>query len=300
MLILTSRRHMNTLSGTSSPHDAERVYTSESELRHKARLIREMSRDLRISRELGWRLMVRDINARYRQSFLGFAWAFLPPIVMAIGFTLAGNAKVINVATTELPYPAYVLFSMTLWQTFVEALNGPVVAVTSAKRMIAHVNFPREAIVLAKIGEVGFNFGIKLILIIAAFIWYKMPVTWTVLIAPLALLFLILLGTFFGLFFAALAVLYQDVLHGLTVFTGLWLFLTPIVYPIPQSGAFATIVKLNPVTPLLVTTRELATTGIVSDPYRFLIVSALTIIALFIAWVVFRLGMPFAIERVSS
>ena len=300
LLIPTSRANMDTSSGKNSPYIAERIYTPESELRNKVHLIREMWRDLRASRGIAWRLLVRDINARYRQSFLGFAWAFLPPIIMAVGFTLAGNAKVINVAATELPYPAYIILSMALWQTFVEALNGPVVAVMSAKPMIAHVNFPREAIILAKLGEVSFNFGIKLILIIATFIWYQIPVTWTALIAPLALLSLILLGTFFGLLFAALGVLYHDVLQGLIVFTGLWLFITPIVYPVPQSGTFATIVRFNPVTPLLVTTRELATSGNVSDPYRFLIVSALTIIALFIAWVVFRLAMPFAIERVSS
>lgn len=291
---------MNTSSEMSEPCVGEKVYAAESELRHKARLIGEMWRDLRASRELAWRLMVRDINAHYRQSFLGFAWALLPPIVMAIGFTLAGNAKVISVAATDLPYTAYVMFSMILWQTFVEALNGPVVAVANAKQMIARVNFPREAIVLAKLGEVFFNFGIKLILIIAVFVWYQVPVTWAALMAPLALLALILLGTFFGLLLTPLGLLYQDVSQGLILFTGLWLFLTPIVYPVPQSGTFATIVKLNPVTPLLVTTRELATTGVVSDPYRFVIVSCLTIVGLFMAWAIFRLAMPFAIERVSS
>jgi lipopolysaccharide transport system permease protein len=219
---------------------------------------------------------------------------------MAAGFTLAGKANVINVGATQLPYPAYVVLSMILWQTFVEALNGPVVAVTNAKQMLARINFPREAIALAKLGEVFFNFGVKLILIVAVFIWYQMPVTWAASLAPLALLSLILLGTLFGLLLAPLGVLYQDVTQGLTVFTGLWLFLTPIIYPVPQSGTFATVVKLNPVTPLLVTTRELATTGVVSDPHRFLIVTALTLAGLFMTWVAFRLAMPFAIERVSS
>jgi lipopolysaccharide transport system permease protein len=279
---------------------AEKVYTPESELRHPVRLVRGMVRDLLTSRGLAWRLMVRDISAHYRQSFLGFAWAFLPAIVMAAGFTLAGNAQVINVAATPLPYPAYVMFSMILWQTFVEALNGPVLAVTNAKQMLARINFPREALVLAKLGEVSFNFGVKLFLAVAIFAWYQMPVTRAALLAPLALLSLILLGTFFGLLLAPLGILYQDITQGLTVFTGLWLFLTPIVYPVPQSGALATIVKLNPVTPLLVTTRELATTGVVSDPDRFLIVTAATVAGLFITWVTFRLAMPFAIERVSS
>jgi lipopolysaccharide transport system permease protein len=290
---------------SSSPINAHRPageaeYTSESELRHPGRLLAQMWRDLLASRELAWRLMWRDISAHYRQSFLGFAWAFLPPIVMAAGFTLAGDAKIINIAATPLPYPAYVMFSMILWQTFVESLSGPVVAVTNAKQLLSRVNLPREAIVMAKLGEVFFNFGIKLILIVAVFLWYQMPVTRAALLAPLALLSLILLGTFFGLLLAPLGLLYQDVTQGLTVFTGLWLFLTPIIYPVPQSGTFATIVKLNPVTPLLVTTRELATTGVVSDPSGFLLVSAVTLAGLFLTWVVFRLAMPFAIERVSS
>jgi lipopolysaccharide transport system permease protein len=219
---------------------------------------------------------------------------------MAAGFTMAGDAKVLNIATTQLPYPAYVMFSMILWQTFVEALNGPVVAVSNAKLMLSRVNLPKEAIVLAKLGEVFFNFGIKLVLIVVVFYWYQMPVTSAVLLAPLALLSLILLGTFLGLLLAPLGLLYHDVTQGLTILTGLWLFLTPIVYPVPQSGTFATIVNLNPVTPLLVTTRELATTGIVSDPSGFLMVSGVTLAGLLITWVIFRLAMPFAIERVSS
>lgn len=259
-----------------------------------------MVRDLLASRELAWRLMVRDISANYRQSFLGFAWALLPPIVLAAGFTLAGNANVIKVASTEMPYPAYVMFSMMLWQTFVESLNGPVQAVANAKPMLSRINFPRESIVLAKLGEVAFNFAVKLVLIVAVFLWYGIPTTGKVMLAPLALVQLVMLGTFFGLLLAPLGALYQDVAQGLAVFTGLWLFLTPVIYPVPTAGTFAAIVRHNPVTPLLVATRELATTGELSDPYRFLTVSAVAWAGLLLTWVIFRLAMPFAIERVSS
>lgn len=293
---------MKSLSRNITPDSglAETVYTPESALRHPGRLLREMAHDLSASRELAWRLMVRDISANYRQSFLGFAWALLPPVVLAAGFTLAGNANVINIASTELPYPAYVMFSMMLWQTFVESLNGPVQAVANAKPMLSRINFPRESIVLAKLGEVAFNFAVKLVLIVAVFLWYAIPITGKALLAPLALLQLVMLGTFFGLLLAPLGALYQDVAQGLAVFTGLWLFLTPVVYPVPTAGTFATIVRLNPVTPLLVATRELATTGELSDPYRFLTVSAVAWVGLLLTWVTFRLAMPFAIERVSS
>jgi lipopolysaccharide transport system permease protein len=276
------------------------THTPDSLLRHPIQLFKLMWWDLLASRELAWRLMVRDISAQYRQSFLGIAWAFLPPIFMAAGFTLANDANVISVGKTDLPYPAYVMFSTALWQTFVDALNGPVQAITLAKPMLARVNFPREAIILAKLGEVFFNFAIKVILIVALFIWFKIPVSWTVILAPVALVHLILLGTFLGTLLSPLGVLYQDVQKTLTMITGFWLFLTPVIYPVPNEGLFGLLVKLNPVTPLLVTTRELATTGIVSDALSFWIVSILTLMGLLLTWIAFRLAMPYVIERVSS
>lgn len=275
-------------------------YTPESRLRRPKQLIQEMGRDLLACRELAWRLCVRDISAKYRQSFLGIAWAVLPPVVMALGFTLAKSSGVVNIGAVDLPYPAYVMFSMTLWQTFVESLNGPVQAVASAKSMIAKISFPREALILAKLGEIFFNFGIKLLLIIGLFIWFKVPVTWSVVIAPVALIHLVLLGTFFGLLIAPVGVLYQDFASAITLASGLWLFLTPVVYPVPDGGAFGAIVKLNPVTPLLVTTRELATTGVISDPQGFWIASAIAFAGLLVAWVGYRLALPYVVERISS
>ena len=276
------------------------VYTPESQLRHPVLLFQQMWRDLLASRELAWQLMVRDISAQYRQSFLGIIWAFIPPVITAAGFTLANNAKIVNIGVTDLPYPAYVMFSMTLWQTFTESLNGPMQAVGSAKGMMARINFPREAIILNKLGQVFFNFGIKLILIIGLFIGFKMPVTWSVILAPVALIHLVMLGTFIGLLLAPISALYQDISKGITMIMGLWLFLTPVVYPTPHTGVFGAIVTLNPVTPLLVTTRELATTGIISDPQGFWITSGIAIIGLLLAWIIYRVSMPFVIERMSS
>jgi lipopolysaccharide transport system permease protein len=277
------------------------TFSAESQLKYPKVFFQAMRRDLLASRELAWRLLIRDISAQYRQSFLGILWAFFPPIVTAIGLTLASHAKVLNIGATDLPYPAYVIFSMTLWQTFTEALNGPIQALAQAKPMLAKINFPREALILAKLGEVFFNFGIKLILIVGLFVWFKISIQWTVFLAPIALIHLVILGTGIGMLIAPLAALYQDFSRGLTLILGLWLFITPVVYPVPQGhGLFAQIVHLNPVTPLLVTLRELVTTGIISNPSGFWIVSILGFIVLILAWLFYRLSMPFIVERMSA
>lgn len=277
------------------------VYTPESQLRHPVRLAKAMWRDLLASRELAWQLMVRDISAQYRQSILGIAWAIIPSIATAMIFTFAKSRGVINIRVTDLPYPAYVVFSTALWQTFVEALNGPVLAVTQAKQMLVRINFPREALILSKLGEVFFNFGFKLLLIGAVFIWFEMPLGWMVILAPVALIHLVLLGTGLGVLIAPLAGLYQDFAKGLTIMMGIWLLLTPVVYPVPDGGGlFGAIVKLNPVTPLLVTTRELATTGVISNPEGFWVASVIAIFGLLLSWIFYRLSMPFVVERMSS
>ncbi|MDJ0531166.1 MAG: ABC transporter permease [Xenococcaceae cyanobacterium MO_207.B15] len=292
--------HPNNSHNLPASNDSWVVYTPDSQLKNPVLLAKLMWRDLLASRELAWRLLVRDINAQYRQSALGFFWAVVPAIITALGFTLAKNTGIINIGDTELPYPVYVMFSTTLWQTFVEAIIAPIQALGKSRAMLARINFPREAIVLSQLGQIGFNLGIKLVFIIALFVWYRVPITPSVILAPVGLIHLVMLGTALGLFLAPIGTLYQDVSRLLTIFTGLWLFLTPVVYPVPTQGLFSSIVKFNPVTPLLVTTRELATTGVISNPQGFWLVSIIAMMALFIGWVLYRQAMPYIIERISA
>lgn len=276
------------------------IYTSNSQIRNGVQLLKLMVRDLLASRELAWRLIVRDISAEYRQSFLGIAWAFLPPMITALGLTLAKNANTVNLGTTDIPYPAYVMFSVSLWQTFAEALNSPLQELKQAKNILAKISFPCEALILSGLGKVFFNFGIKLILIVGLFLWFQISVSWSSLLAFVALIHLVVLGTAIGLFLAPLGVLYQDVTKALILIITLWMLVTPVIYPVPVQGTFAILVKLNPVTPLLVTTRELATSGIVSYPQSFWLVSVLAMLGMLLGWLVYRLAMPFLVERMSA
>lgn len=277
------------------------VYRPQSELRRPLHLIKSMGKDFMGARELAWQLMKRDISAQYRQSYFGFAWAFIPPLVTAAGLTFASNSGVLNIGETDFPYPAFVIFSMTLWQVFTEAVTLPIQNLNAAKMMLAKINFPREALIMAAIGQVLFNFLIKLVLVVGVFVWFRLPVHATVVLAPVALIHLVMLGAFFGTLLAPLSALYQDFTKGVPLLIGVLLFVTPVVYPQPATeGVFGWLVRLNPVTPLLVTTRELAITGVVSDPQGFWLASIFAFVGLLFAWLLYRLAMPYAIERMSS
>ena len=122
------------------------VYTPESPLRNPGRFVREMFRDLLASRELAWRLFVRDTSAQYRQSFLGYLWAFIPPLVASLPFIFLNSQGVVNMGATKIPYPAYAMIGTIIWQVFVDALNSPLKTAIAAKSMPdAHPILPREA-----------------------------------------------------------------------------------------------------------------------------------------------------------
>lgn len=276
------------------------TYSADSQLSAPIAFVRNMFRDVMSARYVAYRLFLRDIKAKYRQTLFGYAWAFIPSIVVAYGLVEAAKANIVNIGSTSIAYPAFVIISMVLWQTFLEAFNAPLTAITESKTMLAKINFPRESIVLAKVMEVFFNFFVKLVLVVALYFFYKIPVSWNVLFAFFGVFQLVLLGTFLGLIIAPLGGIYQDVSKGVAVFATIWFFITPVVYPLPSTGSFSSIVAFNPVTPLLVTTRELAISLPISNLSGFWFVSIFSFIGLFLTWIAFRLAIPYVIERMPS
>jgi len=276
------------------------VYTPESQLRHPLKLLRSMMYDLFASRELAWRLFIRDINAMYRQTILGYVWAFLPPIVITLTFVYLNSQAIFQVGDTVIPYPAYVMSGTVLWQVFIDALNSPIKLVSSSKSILSKVNFPREALILAGVGEVLFNFLIRLILLVVVFILFNVHVQASACFAFFGVIILIAMGLMIGILLVPMAMLYQDIEKGLAVFTGMWLLLTPVAYPPPTHGLAMHLVQLNPVAPLLVGTRDLLTVGTLAQPVRFLLIAGITFGLLLIGWLIYRLALPHLIQRMNA
>ncbi|PSB04132.1 ABC transporter permease [Merismopedia glauca] len=277
----------------------EVIYTPDSRIHHPLQLFQEMYRDLLAARELAWRLLFRNIKAQYQQSFLGIAWALIPPALTAGGFAFANHTGLLNIGQTEIPYPAYVMLGTTLWQTFLEAFNGPQIAINTSRTLLSQVKFPHEAIILSQVGQILFNLTIKLLFVVILFLVFHVQVSWTVILVPFSLIGLVALGISLGLLLVPITNLIQDISRTLEIVMLGWFFITPVAYPVPTHGILSVLVGFNPVTPLLVTTRELMTTGVVSSPSAFFALSILSLFGLGIGWVVFRLAIPFLVERIS-
>ncbi len=276
------------------------VYTPASQMRTPGLLVRSMWRDLAASRELSWRLFIRDLSAQYRQSVLGVLWTFAPPIVTSLIFIVLQSKRVISFGETDIPYPVYVLVGAILWQVFAESLQAPLKSVTAAKPMLAKINFPREALIVSAIFSVLFAMLIRLVVILGALVIFQFPVTWGFLLAFLPVLMLLLLGICVGLLLTPFGMLYADVGTSLPVVTQLLFFVTPVVYPPPQFFPLSLITKLNPVSPLLVGARDLITKGTIELSAPLLTVGGMTVLFLLLGWAVYRVALPIVIERMSA
>lgn len=275
-------------------------YSPAAEIRTPAKLLGAMLRDLTASRELAWRLFVRDLSARYRQSVFGVFWAFAPAILTGLVFVVLESKMIFNVPATDVPYPAFALTGAILWSVFAESVGAPLRTIQCARPLLAKINFPREALILSAFYDQLFNVVIKLMALVAVLVTLKFPLEIRFLLAIPASIMLVLLGMTIGLLLTPAGMLYSDVGSVLAAALQLWFFITPVVYPPPQGFPYSLLVTLNPVSPLLVGARDIALNGTLSDPWLFFSVGGLTLAFLAVAWVLFRISIPIIIERVSS
>lgn len=276
------------------------IYTPDSLLSSPLRMAREMLRDLASSRELAWRLTVRDLSAQYRQTFLGFLWAILLPLANTLVWVFLSRSGVVNVSDTPLPYPVYVFTGTMLWAILMDALNAPLQIVTASKIMLARINFPREALVVAGIYQTIVNALIKVTLLLIAVLVMGIHPDWNVFLFPIGLLSLILVGTLIGLALTPFGLLYADVGKAVPLLMQFLMYLTPVVFAMPKEGLLATLFQLNPLTPLILTARDWLTGFTPEHLGYFVVVNMVSIVLLFVFWVVFRLAMPILIERIGS
>lgn len=276
------------------------IYNPESLLRRPSLLFRNMIRDLIASRHLAWRLIVRNLNAMYRQTILGYVWAFLPPLAVTVVWVFLKSQKIFATGPTEVPYVLYVLTGTLLWQGFTDALNAPLRLLQSSKAMLTKINFPREALILAALGEVIFNFIVRSVLLIILFFVYDIQLTAYTALAPVGIIAILTLGITMGILILPFGLLYQDVGRGLTVITTFWFLVTPVVYPPPTAWPASLIVQFNPVSPLIVATRNLLTTGQTSLVLTSAVIFSATFFLLCLGWIIYHLSLPHLIARMSA
>lgn len=277
------------------------TYTPESVLRHPARLFRAMGRDLVAARYLGWSLLLRDVKAQYRQSFLGYIWAFLPPAITTGLFVFLNETRGMDIGNVEIPYALFVATGLVFWQLFVDCLTTPSKVVEGAKAMITKLDFPREALILTAIGLTLVNFVIRILLlcVFCLFFSYIPSLSGLLMIIP-CLIPLLLFGLCLGLLVLPCSILYKDFSQGVMLSMTFLMFVTPVGYAFQAGSDNAAYVTYNPLSYLINYPRDLF---LGMSPDYGLTIIGLGLVSVFICiggWVIFRIALPIIFERLSS
>ncbi len=280
-----------------NPARAEVRYSSAATLRTPGLFLRQAWSDLLRAREPARHLFLRNLRSQHRQSVLGYLWLLLPPLATALVWTGLNYARVLPIGRTSVPYPLYVLCGSMLWTSFVESLKVPITGVRGSRDILAKVRVPHEAVILSGVTSVFFNFLIRLVLVLAALLFYGINPGWSLLLVPFGVLSIVMFGLAIGLWLAPLGLLYTDVSRAVDLVLGFGFLVTPIVYPIPKVWPASLISELNPLVPLLATTRcWLEGSGLAPFP-GFYAIAALAAVAMLGGWLMYRVAAPHLLPR---
>ncbi len=272
----------------------ERIYSPAPLLREPRRLFHQMTRDAWRSRSLAWRLAVRDIKALYRQSVLGYLWAFMPPLLIAASFIVLRDRQIFTSTATPVPYPAYVIVGALVWQNFSDAVLAPLRMVVGSRDMLVKISFPHEALILGGVIVTSFGALVRAVVVAPVLFYYGVQPGFGAVLAIPGTVALIVTGTAVGLLLAPVGALYKDVEKSLAPLLMLWLLVTPVAYPTNKLISI-----LNPVSPLLDATRA-ALLGIDTQAWPIcFVVILMSGVTLCVGWLFLRLAIPHVVARLG-
>ena len=205
-------------------------------------------------RDLVFLFTKRRFQLTYKQTILGPAWIFINPFLTSIVFTFLFG-KVAGMSTDGVPQFLFYLSSNAIWSFFSASLTNNATTFTSNSGLFGKVYFPRLTVPISNVLSSAINFFVQMIMVMLVLVYYlikgKVSPNWTAwLLIPFVLLVLGAMGLGLGIIISSLTTKYRD----LSILVGfgvtLWMYATPIVYPISQlgDGIIKTILYINPVT----------------------------------------------------
>lgn len=239
-------------------------------------------------RDLLIALTVHRIQVRYKQSVLGPAWAVVQPLAMMLIFT--GVFSVIaRVPTNGQPYAVFAYAGLLPWTAFASALSTGSVSLVSHAPLVTRVYFPREILPLTYVAAALFDLAVASIVLAALLIYYGIGLTTNALwIAP-TLVVLTGLATAISLVLAAVNVRFRDVGVAMPLLLQVWMFASPVIYPLNAVPArWRPLYLLNPMAGIVDAFRKAVLDGVPPDPRALGSAAVLTLVALPLAYMWFK------------
>ncbi|MEK7163458.1 MAG: ABC transporter permease [Patescibacteria group bacterium] len=237
-------------------------------------------------RELLYFFTWRDLKVRYKQTFIGAAWAILQPFITMVIFTIFFG-KLAQMPSDNVPYPIFVYVGLLFWQFFSSALSETSNVLIANQSIITKVYFPRLILPLSSVLTKFVDFAIASFILLGLMFYYGYtPHIFGFLLVPVLLFVTFMAAVGGGLCLASVNVKYRDIRYALPFFIQILLFLTPVIYPASIAGAYSKFLALNPMTGVIQTARA-ALLGATEINWLLLGVSSLACFILLIIGVVY-------------
>lgn len=213
-------------------------------------------KDLWKYRDLTWLFIKRDFVTFYKQTILGPLWFIIQPIFTSATYLLIFGT-VAKISTDEIPPMLFYMSGVLNWSYFSDCLNKVADTFASNSHIFGKIYFPRLAVPISNAIFNVFKYIIQFVLFLVFYFvfWFRgAPVhpNWMVLLTPVILLYISILSMGFGLLISAITTKYRDLKFALSFAIQLWMYATPIVYPLSLVPArYKMLMELNPVSPAI-------------------------------------------------
>lgn len=210
-------------------------------------------------RYLIWLFIKRDITVQFKQTIFGMGWYFISPLFTMFMYIVVFG-RIAEIPTDDIPQPVFYLSGICLWEYFSTCLTEVSATFQTNAGLFGKVYFPRLVSPVSKIVSKLFRFSLQLSTFVMVYLFFvikgvDLRPNWYLLLFPVIVLIIQGLALGLGLIISSLTTKYRDLTNFFGVFVSLWMYATPIVYPLSYvtNPTLHKIMLLNPMTALIET-----------------------------------------------
>ncbi len=239
-----------------------------------------------------WELLLnltrREVMGRYTQSIFGIGWAIAQPLATMAVFTFVFS-RLAKIPSGGAPYPVFAYAALVPWFFFSNSVNSGTLSLVTYRNIVTKTYFPREIIPVAQVCSRLLDFASAGALFAVLMVYYGVRIGPWALLAPAFFVLLVLFTTGVTLATSAVNVFYRDVNPVVQIGLQLWLYLTPVAYPLSEvSGKYRWLFVLNPVSAIVEGFRAVLVFGRAPDPTLTAISAVMTVGLLIGSFVMFK------------
>ena len=248
-------------------------------------MIHEVKMSIRYAHLIG-ELVKRDLKLKYRRSVLGYFWSLLNPlmmmVVMMVVFSYMFRFDIEN-------YPLYLICGQTIFNFFNEATNKAMYSIIENGPLLKKVYVPKYAFPISRVLSCFITMSMSLLAILIVMVFTNVRFHGSLLLFFVPLIYLLLFASGVGMVLSALAVKFRDVTHLYSVLTMVWMYATPIFYPIEAvPEGVARLIRLNPLFIIIDLFRQLVLYGRVPPAGSWLVGAAVSLVMFALGGLIFN------------